>query len=278
MASAVRCNREAIPHTLFDARRPSVVVRTHASGAASARPVRRPEYRHATVIPFLPRRRGSRRAERAQPGRGLDARRVAGAGSRSCRGCSQRGGPHAGHTPCRALGGAIRGPHACGGDDGIAGSRCHLCLCRQCREQRGHRAPARSAERRPDGVEKMPIPGITKSGELDADGGEPRPPHPLRRHARRAPDRGGIRHRSRDRQAQTSRQRPAPRQHGVHRHRSNGPLPARRLVSRPQGDREPDRPAGDRAGGAPGPAQPSERACDPRRRGEPERDRADPRQ
>ena len=43
---------------------------------------------------------------------------------------------------------------------------------------------ARPAERRPDVVEKVPIPGIEKPGDVDADGGEPRSPRSLRGHAR----------------------------------------------------------------------------------------------
>ncbi len=73
-------------------------------------------------------------------------------------------------------------------------------------------------------IEKTPIPGIEKPGDLDADGAEPRSPHPLRRHARRAEDRGGLRHRSVDRHAQVRCGRSARRQPGVHLDRSHRPL------------------------------------------------------
>ena len=65
---------------------------------------------------------------------------------------------------------------------------CHLRLCRQRREQRGSRASARPADRRPDGGGEGADPRHHQAGAVDADGGQPRQALPLCRHARRAPD------------------------------------------------------------------------------------------
>ncbi len=77
-----------------------------------------------------------------------------------------------------------------------------------------------------------------QDGGLDADGHKPGQEIPVRRHARRADGGGELPHRSRDRQAQPHRQRPARWQHGLYRHRPQRPLPARRLLSQQQGHGE----------------------------------------
>ena len=94
------------------------------------------------------------------------------------------------------------------------------------------RAPARPAERRPDGRGDGADPRHREARQLDADGGEPRSPRPLRGHARRAEGRGRLRHRPGERHAPARRQRSARRQPGLHRHRPHRALPAGRVVSR----------------------------------------------
>jgi hypothetical protein len=89
-------NRETIGNTFFDAEAPLwLVVRTHGKRSRELPELfRRPEYRHAAVIqlhaPAAAETFLTAASARAEPApragaAGLDASRVAGAGSRSCR-------------------------------------------------------------------------------------------------------------------------------------------------------------------------------------------------
>ena len=83
-----------------------------------------------------------------------------------------------------------------------------------------------------------------------AVGAEPRPAFLVRGAAQRAVHRRQLRDRPGERQAQSSRQRAARRQHGLYDDRPDRQMAARRLLSGRQADRQPDRRRGPSAGAA----------------------------